>query len=65
MIKTVDMNDMLLMFLSDKLGRGQKEKDKKMKEIEEVKSILEKLKNNNQLNFPKESEFFEKIIKKL
>ena len=31
MIKTVDMNDMLLMFLSDKLGRGQKEKDKKMK----------------------------------
>ena len=59
------MNDMLLMFLSDKLGRGQKEKDKKMKEIEEVKSILEKLKNNNQLNFPKESEFFEKIIKKL
>ena len=35
LVKEVDLNDMILMFVSDRLGRGQVEKENKLSEIEE------------------------------
>ena len=47
LVKEVDLNDMILMFISDRLGRGQVGKEKKLNEIEDVrkgyKNIRDKL----------------------
>ena len=40
MIKDVDLNDMILLFISDRLGRGQLEDNKKAKEIEDIKKVI-------------------------
>ena len=40
MIKDVELNDMILLFISDRLGRGQKRKDDIEKELSDVKTII-------------------------
>ena len=56
MIKNVDLNDMILLFISDRLGRGQKCKDDIEKELYAVKTIIEILKKK----FNSDIDVFEK-----
>ena len=56
MIKNVDLNDMILLFISDRLGRGQKCKDDIEKELYDVKTIIEILKKK----FNSDIDVFEK-----
>ena len=50
MIKEVDLNDMILLFISDRLGRLQETYEEKSKEINDVLEILEILNNKYGVN---------------
>lgn len=40
MMESVDLNDMILIFISDRLGRGELVKDRKSEEIDDIKKIV-------------------------
>jgi hypothetical protein len=40
MMEHVDLNDMILIFISDRLGRGELIKDRKSEEIDDIKKIV-------------------------
>ena len=63
LVKDVDLNDMVLMFVSDRLGRGQVEKEKKLNEIEDIKKVIEILEVNYSLDLKEIKEKIEKIEK--
>lgn len=50
MIKDVDLNDMILLFISDRLGRGGIEGHKKVKEMEDIKKVISILEENYDLD---------------
>lgn len=61
MIKNVDINDMILMFISDRLGRGELVNDRKSEEIEDVEKIVNIIKEKYKLGIKE----IESIIKEL
>ena len=63
MIKNVDLNDMILMFVSDRLGRGQVEKEKKLNEIEDIEEVIRILERNYDLDLKEIKEKIQKIKK--
>lgn len=63
MIKDVDLNDMILLFISDRLGRGQLEDNKKAKEIEDIKKVISILEENYNLDLKNIKEKVKKIEK--
>ena len=63
LVKEVDLNDMILMFVSDRLGRGQVEKEKKLNEIEDIQKVIEILEVNYSLDLKEIKEKVEKIKK--
>lgn len=63
MIKEVDLNDMILMFISDRLGRGQVEKEKKLNEIEDIEKVIQLLEENYTLDLKNIKEKVKKIKK--
>ena len=63
LVKEVDLNDMILMFVSDRLGRGQVEKEKKLNEIEDIEKVIKILEVNYDLKLDKIREKVEKIKK--
>lgn len=63
MVKNTDLNDIILMFISDRLGRGNFEKNKKLKEINDIKTIIDMLENDYNLNLCDIKSSIEKIIK--
>ena len=63
MIKNVDLNDMILMFVSDRLGRGQVEKEKKLNEIEDIQEVIRILEVNYSLDLNEIKEKIKKIKK--
>ena len=50
MIKDVDLNDMILLFISDRLGRGGIEGHKKVKEMEDIKKVISILEESYDLD---------------
>ena len=62
LVKEVDINDMILMFVSDRLGRGQVEKEKKLNEIEDVQKVI-KILDNYDLKLNEIKEKIQKIKK--
>lgn len=50
MIKNVDMNDMFLLFVSDRLGRGQNTTKEIKKELKDIEKILYILKTKYNIN---------------
>ena len=50
LVKEVDLNDMILMFVSDRLGRGQVEKENKLSEIEDIQQVIRILERNYSLD---------------
>lgn len=63
MVKDVDLNDMILMFVSDRLGRGQVEKEKKLNEIDDIKKVIQILESNYNLDLKNIKDTIEKIEK--
>lgn len=63
LVKEVDLNDMILMFVSDRLGRGQVEKEKKLNEIEDIQKVINILEVNYDLELNEIREKVEKIKK--
>ena len=63
LVKEVDLNDMILMFISDRLGRGQVEKEKKLNEIEDVQKVIKILEVNYDLELNEIREKVQKIKK--
>lgn len=63
LVKEVDLNDMILMFVSDRLGRGQVEKEKKLSEIEDIQKVIKILEVNYDLKLDEIKEKVEKIKK--
>ena len=63
LVKEVDINDMILMFVSDRLGRGQVEKEKKLNEIEDVQKVIKILEDNYDLKLNEIKEKIQKIKK--
>ena len=63
MIKNVDLNDMILLFISDRLGRGQKCKDDIEKELYDVKTIIEILKKKYNVDIDVFEKAYKLIIK--
>lgn len=63
MVKEADLNDMVLMFISDRLGRGQVEKEKKLNEIEDIEKVIQLLEENYTLDLKEIKEKIEKIKK--
>lgn len=61
MIKNVDINDMILMFISDRLGRGELVNDRKSEEVEDVEKIVNIIKEKYKLGIKE----IESIIKEL
>ena len=58
-----DLNDMILLFISDRLGRGQLEDNKKAKEIEDIKKVISILEENYNLDLKNIKEKVKKIEK--
>ncbi|WP_297712931.1 HD domain-containing protein [Clostridium sp.] len=63
LVKEVDLNDMILMFVSDRLGRGQVEKEKKLNEIEDIQKVIKILEANYDLELNEIGEKIKKIKK--
>lgn len=63
MLEDVDLNDMALLFYSDKLGRGEMSKVDKAKAANDVVMILEKLDEKYDVDIKKTIENFKDIIK--
>ena len=63
LVKDVDLNDMVLMFVSDRLGRGQVEKEKKLSEIEDIQEVIRILEVNYSLDLNEIKEKIKKIKK--
>lgn len=63
MVKMADLNDMILMFVSDRLGRGQVEKEKKLNEIDDIEKVIQILERNYSLDLKNIKEKIEKIKK--
>ncbi|WP_294131404.1 HD domain-containing protein [uncultured Clostridium sp.] len=63
LVKDVDLNDMILMFVSDRLGRGQVEKEKKLNEIEDIQEVIRILEVNYSLDLNEIKEKIKKIKK--
>lgn len=63
MVKDVDLNDMVLMFVSDRLGRGQVEKETKLNELDDIKKVIQILENNYNLDLKNIKNTIEKIKK--
>ena len=63
LVKDVDLNDMILMFVSDRLGRGQVEKEKKLNEIEDIEEVIRILERNYDLDLNEIKEKIQKIKK--
>ena len=63
LVKDVDLNDMVLMFVSDRLGRGQVEKEKKLSEIEDIQEVIRILEVNYSLDLDEIKEKIQKIKK--
>ena len=63
LVKEVDLNDMILMFLSDRLGRGQVKKEKKLNEIEDIEKVIKILEENYGLDLNEIKEKIQKIKK--
>lgn len=63
LVEEVDLNDMILMFVSDRLGRGQVEKEKKLNEIKDVEKVIEILEVDYDLDLMDIKEKVEKIKK--
>ena len=63
LVKEVDINDMILMFVSDRLGRGQVEKEKKLNEIEDVQKVIKILEDNYDLKLNEIKEKIQQIKK--
>ena len=65
MINDVDINDMALLFISDRLGRNQETYEEKSKEVLDVLEILDILKRNYNVDVTQAKENVEKILKNL
>lgn len=63
LVKEVDLNDMILMFISDRLGRGQVCKEKKLNEIEDIQKVIKILEINYDLDLIEIREKVQKIKK--
>lgn len=63
LVKEVNLNDMILMFVSDRLGRGQVEKEKKLNEIEDIQKVIRILEVNYGLDLNEIREKIQKIKK--
>ena len=63
LVKEVDLNDMILMFVSDRLGRGQVEKENKLSEIEDIQQVIRILERNYSLDLNEIKEKIKKIKK--
>lgn len=63
LVKEVDLNDMILMFVSDRLGRGQVKKEKKLNEIEDIQKVIKILEVDYGLELNKIKEKIQKIKK--
>ena len=63
LVKEVDLNDMILMFVSDRLGRGQVKKEKKLNEIEDIEKVIKILEENYGLDLNEIKEKIQKIKK--
>ena len=63
LVKDVYLNDMVLMFVSDRLGRGQVEKEKKLSEIEDIQEVIRILEVNYSLDLDEIKEKIQKIKK--
>ena len=58
-----DLNDIILLFISDRMGRGNFEKHKKEEEINDIKKVISILENNYILNLKDIKENVKKIEK--
>lgn len=65
MLQEVDLNDMILLFISDRLGRLQNTYEEKSKEISDVLTILEILNNKYSVNVTDIRENVKHILKNL
>ena len=65
LVKEVDINDMALLFISDRLGRLQETYDEKSKEIFDVLEILDILNKKYNVDISKAKGNVEKILKNL
>lgn len=63
MVNVADLNDIILIFVSDRLGRGQVEKEKKLNEIDDVEKVIQILESNYNLDLKNIKEIIEKIKK--
>lgn len=63
LIKNVDLNDMILIFVSDRLGRKQSKKEEKLDEINDILQVINILEKNYNLDLNKIREKIEKIKK--
>ena len=63
LVKNVDLNDMILMFISDRLGRGQSNKEKKLSEISDIEKVTGILEKDYNLDLNEIKEKIEKIKK--
>lgn len=63
LVKNVDLNDMILIFVSDRLGRGQTEKGEKLSEIKDILKVIKELEENYRLDLNDIKEKIEKIKK--
>ena len=63
MIKETNLNDIILLFISDRMGRGNFEKHKKEEEINDIKKVISILENNYILNLKDIKENVKKIEK--
>ena len=63
MIKETNLNDIILLFISDRMGRGNFEKYKKEEEINDIKKVISILENNYILNLKDIKENVKKIEK--
>lgn len=63
LVKNVDLNDMILMFISDRLGRGQSNKEKKLSEISDIEKVTGILEKDYNLDLKEIKEKIEKIKK--
>ena len=65
LIKDVDINDMSLLFMSDRLGRLQKTYEERSKEILDVLEILDILNKRYNVDISEAKENVEKVLKNL
>lgn len=63
MVNVSDLNDIILMFVSDRLGRGQVEQEKKLNEINDIEEVIRILENDYNLDLKNIKEIIEKIKK--